>query len=142
MSITKLRRTIARLHSDERGSISVIVIGCVVFLVLVVGLVVDSSGKYQASQNAQMTAASAARAGTNAIAGQAVVDGTLQLNGSAAQVAAQNYLTAAGLEGTVSVVGDTITVSVEDTYTTRFLSIIGINSLPVGATSSARIITQ
>ncbi|ODU06735.1 MAG: hypothetical protein ABS81_03720 [Pseudonocardia sp. SCN 72-86] len=142
MSITKLHRTIARLHSDERGSISVIVIGCVVFLVLIVGLVVDSSGKYQASQDAQMTAASAARAGTNALAGQAVVDGTLQLNGSAAQVAAQNYLTAAGLEGTVSVVGDTITVSVEDTYTTRFLSIIGINSLPVGATSSARIITQ
>lgn len=142
MSIIKIRQTIARLHNDEQGSISVIVIGCVVFLILVVGLVVDSSGKYQTSQNAQMIASSAARAGTNAVAGQAVIDGSLQLNGSAARTTAQNYITAAGLEGTVSVVGDTITVSVEDTYTTRFLSIIGINSLPVGATSSARIITQ
>ena len=56
MSIIKIRQTIARLHNDEQGSISVIVIGCVVFLILVVGLVVDSSGKYQTSQNAQMIA--------------------------------------------------------------------------------------
>ena len=140
--MNKIRQILDQLRNDERGSVSVIFLACVVVLVVVVGLVVDSSGKYQSTQNAQMTAASAARAGTNAVAGQAVVDGTLQLNGSAAQVAAQNYLTAAGLEGNVSVVGDTITVSVEDTYTTRFLSLIGVNSLPVGATSSARIITQ
>lgn len=138
----KLRQILAQLRNDERGSVSVIFLACVVVLVVVVGLVVDSSGKYQSSQSAQMTASSAARAGTNALAGQAVVDGTLALNGSAAQAAAQNYLTAAGVTGTVTVVGDTITVSVEDTYTTRFLSLIGVNSLPVGATSSAQIITQ
>ena len=138
----KLRQILEQLRNDERGSVSVIFLACVVVLVVVVGLVVDSSGKYQSSQNAQMTASSAARAGTNALAGQAVVDGTLALNSSAAQAAAQNYLTAAGVTGNVTVVGDTITVSVEDTYTTRFLSLIGVNSLPVGATSSAQIITQ
>lgn len=138
----KLRQILEQLRNDERGSVSVIFLACVVVLVVVVGLVVDSSGKYQSSQSAQMTASSAARAGTNALAGQAVVDGTLALNGSAAQAAAQNYLTAAGVTGNVTVVGDTITVSVEDTYTTRFLSLIGVNSLPVGATSSAQIITQ
>jgi len=138
----KLRQILEQLRNDERGSVSVIFLACVVVLVVVVGLVVDSSGKYQSSQSAQMTASSAARAGTNALAGQAVVDGTLALNSSAAQAAAQNYLTAAGVTGNVTVVGDTITVSVEDTYTTRFLSLIGVNSLPVGATSSAQIITQ
>ena len=138
----KLRQILEQLRNDERGSVSVIFLACVVVLVVVVGLVVDSSGKYQSSQSAQMTASAAARAGTNALAGQAVVDGTLALNSSAAQAAAQNYLTAAGVTGNVTVVGDTITVSVEDTYTTRFLSLIGVNSLPVGATSSAQIITQ
>lgn len=138
----KLRHILEQLRNDERGSVSIIFLACVVVLVVVVGLVVDSSGKYQSSQSAQMTASSAARAGTNALAGQAVVDGTLALNSSAAQAAAQNYLTAAGVTGNVTVVGDTITVSVEDTYTTRFLSLIGVNSLPVGATSSAQIITQ
>jgi len=138
----KLRQILEQLRNDERGSVSVIFLACVVVLVVVAGLVVDSSGKYQSSQSAQMTASSAARAGTNALAGQAVVDGTLALNSSAAQAAAQNYLTAAGVTGNVTVVGDTITVSVEDTYTTRFLSLIGVNSLPVGATSSAQIITQ
>lgn len=138
----KLRQILEQLRNDERGSVSVIFLACVVVLVVAVGLVVDSSGKYQSSQSAQMTASSAARAGTNALAGQAVVDGTLALNSSAAQAAAQNYLTAAGVTGNVTVVGDTITVSVEDTYTTRFLSLIGVNSLPVGATSSAQIITQ
>ena len=138
----KLRQILEQLRNDERGSVSVIFLACVVVLVVVVGLVVDSSGKYQSSQSAQMTASSAARAGTNALAGQAVGDGTLALNSSAAQAAAQNYLTAAGVTGNVTVVGDTITVSVEDTYTTRFLSLIGVNSLPVGATSSAQIITQ
>lgn len=137
-----IRNKLEQLRDDERGSVSVLLIAIVVVLVVIVGLVVDSSGKYQATQAAQMTAASAARAGTNAVAGQAVIDGTLELNGTAAQVAAQRYLTAAGLEGHVTVVGDTITVTVKDTYTTRFLSLIGINSLPVGATSSARIITQ
>lgn len=140
--MNKIRQTLEQLRNDERGSVSVIFLACVVTLVVVVGLVVDSSGKYQSSQSAHMTAASAARAGTNAVAGQAVVDGTLSLNGSGAQAAAQSYLTAAGVSGNVTVVGDTITVSVEDTYTTRFLSLIGINSLPVAATSSARIITQ
>lgn len=140
--MNKFRQILKQLRDDERGSVSVIFLACVVVLVVVVGLVVDSSGKYQSSQSAQMTASSAARAGTNALAGQAVVDGTLALNSSAAQAAAQNYLTAAGVTGNVTVVGDTITVSVEDTYTTRFLSLIGVNSLPVGATSSAQIITQ
>ena len=140
--MTRLRRLLHQLHDDERGSVSVIVIATIVVLIVAAGLVVDSAGKYQATQQAQMTASSAARAGTNAVAGQVVVDGTLKLNGSAAQNAAQNYLTAAGVSGNVSVVGDTITVSVVGSYTTRFLSLIGINSLPVAATSAARVITQ
>lgn len=126
----------------EQGSLSVFVIGAVVFLVVLAGLVVDSNGKYQASQEAYMAASSAARAGTNALSGQAVVDGTLALNGSQARTAAQNYLNAAGVTGTVTVIGDTITVTVDDEYRTKYLSLIAINSLPVKATASARIITQ
>lgn len=140
--MTRLRRLLHQLRDDERGSVSVIVIATIVVLIVAAGLVVDSAGKYQSTQQAQMTASSAARAGTNAVAGQIVIDGTLKLNGSAAQNAAQNYLTAAGVSGNVSVTGDTITVSVEGSYTTRFLSLIGINSLPVAATSAARVITQ
>lgn len=138
-----IRARIKQLRENrEQGSLSVLFLALVVVLVVLVGLVVDSSGKYQTSQEAYMTASSAARAGTNAIGGQAVIDGSLALDTNKARITAQNYLTAAGVTGTVTVIGDTITVTVEDTYTTKFLSLIAINSLPVGATASAQIITQ
>ena len=60
---------------------------------------------------------------------------------AAARNAAQDYLSAAGVNGTVSITdGTTITVNVTDTYRPKFLSIIGLGGLPVTGEASARLI--
>lgn len=127
---------------NERGSVSIILIALVVVLVVVVGLVVDSAGKYQTAQAAQMTAASAARAATNALSGQTVKTGDLKLSPREAVTVANSYVQAAGVTGQAYVTGDTITVTVQDDYETIFVSLIGITTLHVTATASAKTITE
>ena len=59
----------------------------------------------------------------------------------AARHAAEDYLAASGVTGTVTVTGgDTITVNVTDNYTPKFLSFIGIGDLTVTSQASARLI--
>ena len=59
----------------------------------------------------------------------------------AAKSAAQDYLRAAGVQGTVSVTGgDTLVVRTTDTYDPKFLTIIGLNAMPVTGQASARLI--
>ena len=137
-----IRDRFRQIRGSEKGAVAVVFVSIVVVLIVVTGLVVDTAGKYQTAQSAQMLAASAARAGSNAVAADAVVDGGLQLNTSQAVSAAENYLSAAGVSGSATVIGDTITVVVFDSYETRFLTIIGINTLNVSASAAAQLITQ
>ncbi|HMM94015.1 MAG TPA: pilus assembly protein, partial [Phycicoccus sp.] len=54
--------------------------------------------------------------------------------------AAKAYLAASGMTGRVRVTGgDTITVDTNDSYTTTFLSIIGITTLPVTGHAEAKV---
>jgi hypothetical protein len=46
------------------------------------------------------------------------------------------------MAGSVSVTGEVVTVTVTTTYTTRFLSLIGIVELPGSGEASARLITE
>lgn len=138
-SLRTLRR---RLTDDETGSASVAFVLIVVTLVVVIGLVVDSAGKYQASEQAQQIAASAARVGTNSISGDTVRIGELTLDARKATAAAQAYIAAAGMQGTVTVTGQVVSVEVTTTYTTRFLSLIGIASLPADGAASAQLINN
>ena len=65
----------------------------------------------------------------------------MAINAAAARNAAQDYLSTAGVNGTVSITdGTTITVNVTDTYRPKFLSIIGLGGLPVTGEASARLI--
>ncbi len=137
-----IRRHLERIRDDDRGALAVVFIAVVVTLVVVIGLVVDGAGKYQTAEQAQQIASSAARAATNAISGDTVRVGELTLDGTKANQAATAYLNAAGVDGQVTVVGMTVTVNVETSYTTRFLSLIGITELPTSATASAELITQ
>lgn len=133
------RATRPKRH-HERGSIVPVVVLAVPTLIVLVGLVADGGGQVQTSANAQHIAASAARYATNEIAGEVIAGGNLTINAQAATQAAQHYITTAGLEGTAHVNGGTITVTVTDAYDTKFLNLIGINSLPAEATATAQII--
>lgn len=137
----KLRRLRDRVR-DERGSLSAYVLVTVVILIVVTGLVVDSAGKYQEDAHAQQIASNAARAAVNSISGNTVYVGSLDLNAAQAEGVARNYLAAAGVDGTVTVAGQIVSVDVKTTYRTKFLSLIGANTLPGKGSASAALITQ
>jgi len=137
-----IRRLLARLRDDERGSITPMFVVFVPALVLVIGLVVDGAGKIQANDRAQAIAAGASRSAANAVASQVIINGSLSLDTHGAQTTALDYINVAGATGSVNVTPTRITVTVQTEYTTRFLSILGINSLPAEAVATAELITQ
>lgn len=138
----RLRERLTRLRNDEKGSITPMVVIFVPVLIIVIGLVVDGAGKIQANDDAQAIAAGASRSAANAVAAQIVTNGSVALDTHRARTTALDYISAAGMTGTATVTPTRITVTVQTSYATRFISIIGITSLPAEATASAEIITQ
>lgn len=130
-----------RTH-DERGSISIWVITATLAMMILVGLAVDLGGQVHAQQRAHDIAAQAARTGGQQVQAAPAVEGRyVALDTAAARQAAEQYLAAAGVEGTVTVTGgNTLTVSVSDIYQPTFLSLIGIGDLKVTGDASARLI--
>lgn len=106
-------------------------------ILLIAGVVLDGGLRVSTLQDAQGIAQSAARAGTNAATGTSVNGDAFDINASMAITAAQNYLTSAGMTGTTTVDGDTVTVTVETTYTPLLLN---FGPVTVEATGTARLI--
>lgn len=112
---------------DERGAVTVWAISMTVACVLLIGLVLDGGALLRARSDAFAVAASAARAGAQQLDPDAAVAGAALIDPAAAQRAAADYLSRAGVSGTVTVTGSTITVTV--TSSARF------QLLPVAAGS-------
>ncbi|PUA79478.1 pilus assembly protein TadG-related protein [Nocardioides currus] len=127
---------------DERGSISVWFATASFVMIMLVGMAVDLGGKVHEQQRARAVAAQAARTGAQEVEGSTAVRGEdLRVDLNAAKAAARDYLQAAGVEGTVTVTGgDTLTVTTTDTYDSKFLGIIGLDSMQVTGEASARLI--
>lgn len=136
-----MTQTTAR-QSDERGSITVWMALSSFAMIFLVGLAVDLGGQVHAHERAHDVAAQAARAGGEQVEADAAIQGRrLGVSPTAARAAAQEYLDAAGVSGTVAIAGgDTLTVTVHDTYDPQFLGLIGINHLDVTGTATARVI--
>lgn len=115
-------------------------VGIFLILIILAGFVTDSLGKIQTLQQALTIAQSAARAGTNAATGSSVNGDAFDLSPQMAATAAQNYLASAGVQGTVQIAGDTVTVTVEMTYQPHMLGPIQLPVIPVEATGSAQLI--
>lgn len=129
-----MTRLNARIGDPERGSVAVWMITTAMVMILLVGLAVDLSGRVYAKQHAQDIAAEAARAGGQQLQGAAAIRGQGAVVDPGPAIAAANtYIAAApGITGTVSVVGGTsVVANTSTTYTTKFLSIIGITTLTV-----------
>ncbi|TYL51846.1 pilus assembly protein [Nocardioides sp. BGMRC 2183] len=126
----------------ERGSVSVWMATTTFAMIVLVGLAVDLRGQVHARQRANDIAAQAARAGGEQVQAAPAIQGrSVRIDTGSARAAAQQYLRTAGVAGTVTITGgDTISVTVHDTYDTQFLPIIGIRRLEVGASASARLV--
>ncbi len=127
---------------NERGSISIWVVTATIVMMTLVGLAVDLGGQVHAQQRAHDVAAQAARAGGQEVEAAPAVEGRyVALDTAAARRAAEQYLAAAGVEGTVTITGGTtLVVRVTDIYEPTFLSMVGIGDLTVTGDASARLI--
>lgn len=129
------------LRYGDRGSVTVWMALATFVMIVLVGLAVDLGGQVHAQQRARDIAAQAARAGGEQVQAVPAIEGrSVRIDTRAARDAAEDYLDAAGVEGTVRIIdGDTITVSVTDTYEPRFLTFLG-RHLTVTGTASARLV--
>lgn len=125
----------------DRGTISVWFATASLVMVILVGMVVDLGGKVHTQQRTRSAAAQAARTGAQEVQASAVRGGDLRVDITSAKSAAQDYLRAAGVNGTITVIGgDTLVVRTTDTYNSKFLGIIGLDAMQVTGEGSARLI--
>ena len=131
------------MKRDERGSASIwaILVIAGAFTVLL-GLVVDGGRVIDERVAASRAAAQAARAGADALSAATVRNGSDAIDAEAARARAQTYLRDAEMDGTVSVAGDRVTVSVTGESKNQILGVIGVASFPIDETASARAITE
>ena len=86
-------------------------------MIFLVGLAVDLGGQVHAHERAHDVAAQAARAGGEEVEGAPQSKVTTSRSSRCCARAAQRYLEAAGVTGTVAITdGTTITVTVTDSY--------------------------
>ncbi len=124
---------------DERGSLAVWTALVMPAFILSIGLGVDLSGHAAAEQEARAVAQEAARAGGQYLV---VVEGRARPDVVRAEQAANGYVAATSLSSTASAEPNgLITVSVTGEHSTRFLSMIGINTLPLSATGTAQVVS-
>jgi hypothetical protein len=128
-----------RSKVGDDGAVSAFVVVLFVGLLVLAGLVLDGGLALGAKVRASGQAEAAARAGSQAI-DLAVyrATGAVRLLPTEAAAAAQDHLATVGATGTVTVSGDTVTVTVTASQNTQLLGLAGISSLSVQGTGSAQ----
>ncbi|SHN88831.1 hypothetical protein SAMN05660350_04821 [Geodermatophilus obscurus] len=134
-------RTPRRLR-EERGSLSLFFVVAALALLVTVGLVVDGGGKIRALQRADAVAAEAARAGGQAIVESRAVRGQGAVAHPAqARAAAEDYLAAADVAGTVTVIdGTRLRVETSVTYDPVFLDLVGVGTQTSTGEAEVRLV--
>jgi Flp pilus assembly protein TadG len=127
---------------SERGSASIWAILVIAgAFTMLLGLVVDGGRLIDARIAASHAAAQAARTGADALSGADVRSGYAGLDVDAARARAERYLHDTGLDGSIQINGQTVTVTVSGTSKTEVLGVIGISGFPIEETESATAIT-
>jgi len=103
-----------RARSDT-GSITAMTATVVAGFVLMLALVVGGGAVLRARTDAFGTAAAAARAGAQQLDEDALAQGDVVIDTANAEAAAQGYLAAQGADGTVSIAGADVVVTVNET---------------------------
>jgi hypothetical protein len=134
-----------RLAGNDDGRVALLVLIMALGVLLMIGLSVDGGGKMRALKRADRIAAEAARTAGQAISfDTAVPGGEKVVDPGRAVTAAQSYLAAAGVTGTVVLSADRrqVLVTVTIVYDTKMLGLIGIGSMSVTGQASAQLLTQ
>lgn len=124
-------------RDSERGSVTLWAVIITSVVLVIMGLVVDGGAQLRAGQRADQVAREAARAAGQAISGDPILGRPGMVDVSRSRQAANEYLTAAGVAGEVSVDGATITVTTSVVFTPVMLSAFGISSVTVQGSAVA-----
>ncbi len=126
---------------DERGQVTVFVVGVVVALIAVAGLVFDGGNILAAHRRADDEAAGAARAAAQQVAAASLLGtDTVTIDPNQAQAAVDRYLAATGRRGIAQVDGDRVSVTVTFEQPLQILGIAGMVSSSVRGVGSARAV--
>jgi hypothetical protein len=128
----------------ERGALSLMIVVLFAVLITLVGILVDGAAKLTADESAIALAQEAARAGSTRVdLSSAYASGSFVVDQGQALAAARQYLVDAGCERfTVEAVGtQAIRVSVTIIEPTKFLSLIGVDSITSTGTATASLVT-
>lgn len=139
------RRAALSARRRDRGSMSTFFALSTLAILMVMGLLVDGGGALNAGNRATSLAQEAARtAGQQLDPAQAIEGTAITIDPDAAVGAAQDYLAAAGVQGDVQITdgGQTLTVTVHDTYDTYFAQFVGMGTINVTGTAKAHLQTQ
>lgn len=125
----------------ERGSLTIFTAVLAVALLAMAGLVIDGTGKLTAARHANAIAEEAARAGADTIdAAQLRAGGSIATDPTQAVTAAEAYLAAAQVTGTVTAPApDRIRVTVTLRRPTDMLGLVGIHSYTVTGHATAAL---
>ncbi|MGW8985107.1 pilus assembly protein TadG-related protein [Streptomyces parvus] len=124
---------------------SVFIAVSTIAILMVMGLLVDGGGALNASIRATSVAQEAARtAGQQLDPAQAVEGTAITIDPDAAVGAAQDYLSAVGVQGDVQITngGQSLSVTVHDSYNTLFAQFVGMGTIHVTGTATAQLMTQ
>jgi hypothetical protein len=135
------RRGRRRHRRADAGTVTAFTVILTLAVFTFAGLVLDAglaiSTKVQAVSDAQ----SAARAGARELDVAALrTTGVIRLDPAQSEATARNWLTRAGLSGTVAVTPDTVTVTVHTSRRTQLLQLVGLSTIPIAATATARAV--
>lgn len=126
--------------SGERGTITIFVTTATVALLMAAGLVLDGGRLLAAQRQAVDHASAAARAGAQAVDTGALRERRSELDARRAIRAAQRFLASRGEGGRVTVDGGRIHVTVARDETTSLLTLVGIRTVGISASGSARVV--
>jgi Flp pilus assembly protein TadG len=128
-----------RPHRErDTGSVTAFTVILVLAVLAFAGLVLDAGLAISTKVRAVSVAQSAARAGARELdLGVLRTTGAIRLDPAKAGATARTWVARTGMTGTVTVTADTVTVTVTTARRTQLLQLIGVGSIPVGATASA-----
>jgi hypothetical protein len=115
-------------------------LGVVVCSVLLIGLVLDGGVVLRARSDAFGLAGAAARVGAQQLDPSSAVEGDAVIDPTGAREAATAYLAARNASGTITVSGNSVTVTVTVPAHLQMLQVLGASTVAVHATATARAI--
>ena len=125
----------------ERGAVAPLVAMMLLGLLALAALVIDGGLLFAERRDLQGLADGSARAGAMAIDEDLLREtGTVRLDPAAAQTAAEQYLESVGVEGTIQIDADTlsVTVDLQERRPTLMMGLLGVRTVDVAAHAVAR----